>query len=162
MLAVAGNLKSGHSGPGVPVYYRTAIDPDKQPAPGPVDGKGCRSVYLEARRLFPSEWLAAFDAPKPNILTAHRTEMNVPAQSLGLMNDPFVLQQAALLGKRVASLPDLTDADRVGRMYQLAFARPPSAAERDRALTFLAVSGGKPWREFAHALFQMKEFIYLR
>src|SRR4029453_5954195 len=64
MLAVAGNLKPGHTGPGVQVWFKTQIDTDKQPKPGPIDGSGRRSIYLEARRLFPSEFLATFDAPK--------------------------------------------------------------------------------------------------
>jgi hypothetical protein len=164
LLAVAGNLKSGHTGPGVRPYYRTQIDPDKQPAPGPLDGDGRRSVYLEARRLFPSEWLAVFDAPKPNILTGRRTETNVPGQSLALLNDPFVHHQAKLFAQRITAMPDSTDEQRITRMYQLAFARPPSAAELASAAAFIRsdAPGSDPWRELAHAIFQMKEFIYLR
>jgi mono/diheme cytochrome c family protein len=164
LLAIGGNLKSGHTGPGIRPFYRTQIDPDKQPAPGPIDGDGRRSVYLEARRLFPSEWLAVFDAPKPNILTGRRTETNVPGQSLALLNDPFVHHQAKLFAQRITALPNLTDEQRIQRMYELAFTRPPSAAELQRAAAFVshAASADDAWRDLAHALFQMKEFIYLR
>jgi hypothetical protein len=164
LLAVGGNLKSGHAGPGIRPFYRAQIDPDKQPAPGPIDGDGVRSVYLEARRLFPSEFLAVFDAPKPNILTGRRTETNVPGQSLALLNDPFVHHQAKLFAQRIVALPNLTDEQRIQRMYELAFARPPSGVELDRAGAFIrgAASKDDSWRDLAHALFQMKEFIYLR
>ena len=164
LLAIGGNLKSGHTGPGIRPFYRTQIDPDKQPAPGPIDGEGRRSVYLEARRLFPSEWLAVFDAPKPNILTGRRTETNVPGQSLALLNDPFVHHEAKLFAQRIRAMPYLTDEKCIERMYQLAFARPPSAAELERAASFVknGPPDSDPWRELAHALFQMKEFIYLR
>jgi mono/diheme cytochrome c family protein len=163
LLAVGGNLKSGHTGPGVRVFYRTQIDPDKQPPPGPVDGGGVRSVYLEARRLFPSEFLAAFDAPKPNILTGRRSETNVPGQSLALLNDPFVQHQAKLFAERTA-LPGATNEQRIRQMYQLAFARQPSGAELARAFAFVheVSEGSDPWRDLAHAIFNMKEFIYLR
>jgi hypothetical protein len=164
LLAVSGNLKSGHSGAGIRPFYRTRIDPDKQPAPGPIDGDGVRSVYLEARRLFPSDFLAVFDAPKPNILTGRRTETNVPGQSLALLNDPFVHHQAKLLAQRITAWPNLTDEQRIQRMYELTFARPPSTAELERATAFVRSksSDEDSWRDLAHALFQMKEFIYLR
>jgi hypothetical protein len=164
LLAAGGNLKSGHTGPGIRPFYRTQIDPDKQPAPGPIDGDGRRSVYLEARRLFPSEFLAVFDAPKPNILTGRRTETNVPGQSLALLNDPFVDHQAELFGQRIMAVPNLTDEQRIQRMYEIAFARPPSTAELERAVAFVHGAGStdNSWRDLAHALFQMKEFIYVR
>jgi hypothetical protein len=164
LLAAGGNLKSGHTGPGIRPFYRTQIDPDKQPAAGPIDGDGRRSVYLEARRLFPSEFLAVFDAPKPNILTGRRTETNVPGQSLALLNDPFVHHQAKLFGQRITVLPNLTDEERIQRMYEIAFARPPGNAELERVVAFVRGAGStdNSWSDLAHALFQMKEFIYLR
>lgn len=164
LLVMGGNLKSGHSGPGVRPYYRTQIDPDKQPKPGPIDGGGCRSVYLEARRLFPSDWLAIFDAPKPNIVTGRRAETNVPGQSLALLNDPFVHHEAKLFAQRIAALPGLTDEQRIERMYQIAFARRPAAGEleRARALVRNGPAEGDGWGDLAHALFLTKEFIYLR
>jgi hypothetical protein len=161
MLAVAGNLQHGHHGPGVRVFYRTQIDPDKQPVPGPIDAGGRRSIYLEARRLFPSEFLATFDAPKPNIFTGCRSETNVPAQSLTLLNDPFVLHQAAVWARRMEATA-AGDEQRITQMYLEAFARPPRAEELPRAAEFVSARGKDAWRDLAHAIFNMKEFIYLR
>ena len=161
MLAVAGNLVRGHSGPGIPNFYRTQIDPDKQAAPGPVDGAGRRSIYLEARRLFPSEFLAAFDAPKPNIFTGRRSETNVPAQSLALLNDPFVQHQAGKWAERVTALGGSAE-ERVAGMYLEAFARAPNDSELRQAIDFLRANSGEGWRELAHALLNTKEFIFLR
>jgi hypothetical protein len=158
MLAVAGNLASGHTGPGVRPWYRTAIDPDKQPEPGPLDGDGVRSVYLEVRRNFPTDFLTAFDSPKPNTLTGHRSETNVPAQSLTLLNDPFVLHQARVWSEHVTG----TDEDRIARMYRTAFSRPRTEAELASARAFLRSAENDPWSALAHAIFNMKEFIYLR
>jgi hypothetical protein len=88
----------------------------------------------------------------------------VPGQSLALMNDPFVQHQAKLLGRRAEELPAKDDSQRITRMYELAFARPPTAMERSRSLALLSKAGGgaEAWSELAHAMFQMKEFIYLR
>jgi hypothetical protein len=142
-------------------FYKTQIDPDKQPPPGPIDGDGNRSIYLEARRLFPNEFLAVFDAPKPNIVTGRRSETNVPAQSLTLLNDPLVLHQAEVWTNKLES-SGADDAERVTQMYLAAFAREPKAAERDTALAFVrSRSEATGWRDLAHAIFNMKEFIYL-
>jgi hypothetical protein len=161
MLAVAGNLSQGYTGPGVRVFYRTLLDPVRQPDPGPIDGGGKRSIYLEMRRLFLSEFLAAFDAPKPNIFTGHRSETNVPAQSLTLLNDPFVRHEAKIWSQRITAL-NIDDGQRIVRMYEEAFAREPGAEELSRATAFLREGGNDGWRDLAHALFNMKEFIYLR
>jgi hypothetical protein len=160
MLAVAGNLKRGHTGPGIHPYYRGRNDPDKQPKPGPIDGEGRRSIYLEVRRLFPVEFLAAFDAPKSTIFTGQRSETNVPAQSLALLNDPFVLNQAEVWAKRVQAM-EPSEEERIRRMYAEAFGRPPTSAELANAAVFVNDRPADPWRALAHALFNMKEFIYL-
>jgi hypothetical protein len=49
-------------------------------------------------------------------------------------------------------------------MYELAFARPPGAGELERATAFVGEdsSDKDSWPDLAHALFQIKEFIYLR
>ncbi len=159
LLAIAGNLHREHEGPGVRVFYRTLIDPDKQPPAGPIDGAGRRSIYLEARRLFPSEFLATFDAPKPNIFTGQRSETNVPAQSLALLNDPFVHHQAKLWATR------LEGADiraRIESMYLEALGRPPHGDECVAADAFVRARGETGWRDLAHAIFNMKEFLYLQ
>ena len=94
----------------------------------------------------------------------------LPAQALILMNDPFVVEQAKLWSKR---LPD--DADepqRVQQMYLAAFSRPTTPAELADAHTFLAeqralygstgaLADEGAWADFAHVLFNVKEFIYL-
>jgi hypothetical protein len=116
---------------------------------------------LEARRLFPSEFLAAFDAPKPNIFTGRRSETNVPAQSLALLNDPFVQHQAGIWAKRVTARQG-SDEQRVARMYLEAFARAPNESELRQTIGFLGANSEEGWRELAHALFNTKEFIYLR
>ena len=78
------------------------------------------------------------------------------------MNDPFVLKQAN--GWAMQALEQTKSAeDRVRWMYQSAFARPPTDSEVAIAKSFL---GEQPdvqqWRDFAHALINTKEFIFLR
>jgi hypothetical protein len=128
---------------------------------------------LEVRRKFPSEFLAAFDFPKPGGSAGRRAETNVPAQSLALLNDPFVRHQAQEWAKRLATDTNSSAGQRIERMYRTAFARAPTDDEVGRALEFLEQRGLQPvanesapaldpWVDLAHALFNMKEFIYVR
>ena len=112
------------------------------------------------RRNFPGDFLTTFDFPRPNNPAGSRSETNVPAQSITLLNDPFVHHQAEAWGKRIGSWK-ATDEARIARMHREAFGRDSSPAEARNALAFLEQSGGN-WRDLAHAMFNMKEFIYLR
>ena len=135
---------------------------------GPLDGNGRRSVYLTTWRNFLSPMLMAFDTPTPFNTIGRRSVSNVPAQALILMNDPFVAEQAKLWAKRVLAEPKLTDEQRVALMYQTAFARSPTASEKDAVLAFLRQQGDKreagdpqTWSDLAHVLMNSKEFIYI-
>jgi hypothetical protein len=58
-------------------------------------------------------------------------------------------------------------------MFEKALGRKPSASERDRAQTYVAMLAAEHkaddpmesepvWRDFAQSLFNLKEFLYLR
>jgi hypothetical protein len=110
----------------------------------------------------------AFDAPAPFSTMGRRNVSNVPAQALILMNDPFVVEQAKLWSQRTASNAD--EAQRVKQMYLTAFSRPPTPDQITDANAFLAEQRAlyaakdadeRAWADFAHVLFNVKEFIYL-
>jgi hypothetical protein len=152
-------------GPPVPVHLTAFQDGRGKPASGPLDGDGRRSVYLAVRRNFLSSFLLAFDTPTPFSTVGRRTVSNVPAQALILMNDPFVHQQAERWAKRMVAEGGLA-AERITRMYLIAFGRPPTAAERDACLDFLkrqaSANDLAAWKDLAHVLFNAKEFIYIQ
>jgi hypothetical protein len=94
---------------------------------------------------------------------------NVPAQALTMMNNPFVIEQARLWAKRVLSMPDRSDHQRVLDMYLTALGRPPEASEEQAALDFLGRATGstaendpRAWADLAHVLFNVKEFIFVQ
>jgi hypothetical protein len=163
MLALSGSLDDHLFGPPVGVHLTAFQDGRGRPASGPLDGAGRRSVYLAVRRNFLSPLLLAFDTPAPFSTVGRRTVSNVPAQSLILMNDPFVHQQADRWARRVLAEPGTAE-ERLTRMYLAAFARRPTAEERAACLDFLSGAKGSTaqgWAELAHALFNVKEFIFL-
>jgi mono/diheme cytochrome c family protein len=172
LLAVSGRLEPAQFGPPVPVHLTEFIVGRGRPATsGPLDGGGRRSLYLAVRRNFLPTMLLAFDLPTPFSTVGRRNVTNVPGQSLVLMNDPFVREQAAQWAARLLrELPAADWATRVAWMFETAFARPPAAAETQFAAESLAelrgLHAGAPeavvWAEFGHALLNASEFIYLK
>jgi hypothetical protein len=161
MLAVSGRLDERMFGPSVPVFLNSFQDGRGKPGNGPLDGDGRRSIYLAVRRNFLSALLLAFDTPAPFSTVGRRTVSNVPAQSLILMNDPFVHQQARLWATRVLGRPGTAE-ERVNRMYRAAFGRSPTDEERKACREFVVESNTlDAWADLAHALFNVKEFIFL-
>ena len=175
ILAASGRLDRTLYGKSVPVYLNRFMNGMGRPpgGSGPVDGNGRRSLYIAVRRNFLPSMLVAFDYPTPFSTFGRRNVTNVPAQSLTLMNDPFVLGQAAHWGNEALKRTLGAEA-RVVWMYERAFARPPSGAELEAALAFLrgqaAARGAEAdapfedarvWADLAHALFNSKEFIYV-
>jgi hypothetical protein len=166
MLLVAGNLKRPDGGLGALTYYQSVLEPNKQSPPGPVDGGGRRSIYLEVRRNFPYDFLLSFDFPRPASPVGKRNTTIVPTQSLTLLNDPFVVHQSKLWGIRVAK-GDGETLEKIQFMYRELLGRNPRAEELQAATELWekvnAEDGPETaWHVFAHGMFNLKEFIFLR
>jgi hypothetical protein len=98
-----------------------------------------RGVYLPVVRGVLPEMFPLFDFAPPERSMAEREESIVPAQALFLMNHPWVIEQAGHAARRVLTDSRFDeDRERVARLYELAFSRPPSEEEVERALAFLA------------------------
>ena len=176
MLAVSGWLDLTLFGPSVPVHYAerhgmTEGDPDN----GPVDGDGRRSIYQEIRRNAYNPFLQVFDQPKPSSTRGQRDSTNVPAQSLTLLNSPFVIGQAVEWGRRLAEGEAGTVEGRLDHMYLKTFTRRPSLDERARLVeylegaaaergtsTALLLYDAEVWQDVAHSLFNLKEYLFIR
>jgi hypothetical protein len=170
LLAVSGRLDPAMLGPSVPSYLSAFADGRGRPArSGPLDGDGRRSIYLSVRRNFLNPMFLAFDAPVPFSTMGRRNVSNVPAQALALMNDPLVIQTAQRWADRLLSGPAESDRDRIVRLFETAFSRPPTDDEARRCLGFLESRSGtvhdraEPagWADLCHVLINVKEFIYI-
>jgi hypothetical protein len=168
LLWASGRGDSKMFGPSVPLPANAAVKDFEVPAAGPLDGAGRRSIYLEMRHNYPPLFLLAFDQPRSTEAVGRRDVTNVPAQSLALLNDPFVREQAERLAQRAAENAATPDA-RIRRLYGFALCREPTDTELQRARAFLTerdasadVDLQRPWCDLAHALLNTKEFIYLK
>lgn len=169
ILWVSGQLDGTMYGESIDTFYAHDTGKTKgDKAKGPLDGAGRRSIYLEVRRNVTNPFLEVFDLPKAATTRGERDLTNVPAQSLAFLNSPFVIDQASKWA--LSTSGDATS--RIDEMFVRAFSRKPSPAEKDRSLSFLenlrAEHSSKPdaepraWADFAQALFNFKEFIYVR
>jgi hypothetical protein len=165
ILAVSGRLDRTVYGPTVEVHLTPFMEGRGKPqSSGPLDGDGRRSIYIATRRNFLQPMMLAFDAPIPFSTIGRRSVSNVPAQALILLNDPFVTGQAKVWADRVLGDKNLaTPRQRVTRMYEQAYARPPTEAELKDAVAFVA---GEPdervaWVDLAHVMMNVKEFIFI-
>jgi hypothetical protein len=123
-----------------------------------------RTIYLPIIRDLVPEVLTLFDFPDPSLIIGERATTTIPAQSLYLMNNPFVIRQAESLAESLIVSSD-DDAGRVTRAYQLCFSRPPSERELRSAQKFLEDYGRKQtrrstWTALCQALFASAEFSH--
>lgn len=174
LLATSSCLNTEQFGPSVPIHLTAFMKGRGRPAQeGPLDGEGRRSIYQEVLRNFLSPMMLTFDMPAPFSTFGKRNVSNVPAQSLTLMNDPFVVEQADYWALQLIN-SDLNFEDRIQEIYVKTFARLPDKEEIKAAYLFFEQQAAiyqieednwqkneLLWRDFCHAIFNVKEFIFL-
>ncbi|MEI8019628.1 MAG: PSD1 and planctomycete cytochrome C domain-containing protein [Schlesneria sp.] len=97
-----------------------------------------RSVFLPLVRGVTPRALEVFDFAEQGLVTGSRDSTTVPTQALYLLNDPFVRRQALAFAERLLKNTEQNDYDRVNLAYRLAFGRPATPAEVDRANSYLS------------------------
>lgn len=170
ILASSGSLDRKTFGPSVPAYVDNLPDSRaKPPISGPLDADNRRSVYMELRRNFLPTFLRAFDLPNATEPVGARDVTNVPAQSLALLNDPFVHLQAKNWAQRMVD-STLSAEDRINQLHLVAFSRPATDEEFTWAHSVLETmaeaygtspESAEAWSDLCHLMFNRKEFIYL-
>jgi hypothetical protein len=163
ILAVSGSLDPALHGPGVTPHITEFMYPRFRPKSGPLDGAGRRSIYITVRRNFLTPMLTAFDFPNPSEPIGRREISNVPTQALTLLNNEFIHEQARLWGGRAAKLGG-DDAGRITRMFETALGRAPDAEELASMSEFVRTAPDPEvcWTDLAHAIFNTKDFIFIR
>jgi hypothetical protein len=143
MLACAGELNAKRFGePVVPPLSREELTglfdaKDKWPVTEGLAEHTRRSVYLLVRRTFVYPMFSAFDPPELMTSCARRLQTIVPAQALALLNSPLTREQSAVFAKRILRESGGDREKALRRGWLLAYGRPITQAESDRALRFL-------------------------
>jgi hypothetical protein len=127
-----------------------------------------RTVYTPILRDRLPEILTLFDFVEPQTVAGERPTTSVPAQSLYLMNNTFVLRQAEATADKLLA-HEGTDSDRLRHAWMAFYGRPASDKEVEKAEGFLASyaktqTGDKArrasWAALCQALFASAEFLY--
>jgi hypothetical protein len=138
VLTVSGDLDRTQGGPPVPIEPR-------EDGSVVVAAKGSssptaafrRSLYLTCRRNYNLSLLNVFDQPVMATNCTRRIQSAVPLQSLTMLNDAFMLDQADHFAARVAAKAgDSVDAQ-IEAAFRLAFARKPSDLEKEASAALL-------------------------
>jgi hypothetical protein len=169
ILAVSGRLDTRMGGP--PVLL------DAKPS-GLVVIKGTDSadvdrpsVYLLCRRAYNLSLLTIFDQPLVAVNCPARDASAVPLQSLTMLNDPFIAEQARHFADRLGCSGEAA----IQAAFRRALARRPSAAEVEICARLLAREAalfrqaGRSLQEadrlalvqLCHTLLNTSEFLYV-
>jgi len=160
LLAAAGNLKlDARGGPSFHLQkklssgsYIYKAQEDDNPA------LWRRSVYRFGVRGGERLMLDSFDCPDPAVATPQRSVSNTPVQALTLLNNPFVLQQAGFIARRIEREAGGERPAQVQRAYQLLYGRDPNAREAALGAQFLAT---QPLALYCRTLVNANEFLYV-
>jgi hypothetical protein len=118
-----------------------------------------RSVYRMNVTSARDPVLEVLDCPDPSVKTPRRSVTTTPLQALTMMNGPFADRTARSFAERVRRDAGEDAAAQVVLAYSLAFGRPPTDTERDRAVAVAREAGLKA---VCWALLNASEFIYMK
>jgi hypothetical protein len=169
ILLVSGKLQPQMFGPSVATHRTPYMTGRGARSSGPLDGNGRRSVYLSVYRNFLNPFMLTFDMPSPFGPQGRRSNSNVPAQALTLMNDPFVVSQAKIMADKFMAVPDQTAEQRIAAMVDSVHGTEPTDQQIEQLQTFLGAQAklygkedSRAWADLAHALLNMKAFYFLQ
>jgi Protein of unknown function (DUF1553)/Protein of unknown function (DUF1549)/Planctomycete cytochrome C len=136
VLAVSGKLDRTMGGPSVRQFAMSKgihVTPNVNYDAFDIDSPGAtrRSVYRFLFRTLPDPFFDVLDCPDASQFTPARAGSITPLQALALMNDRFMVRQAEHLAGRIAREAGHDPRAQVGRLFELALSRPPTAREID-------------------------------
>ena len=124
-----------------------------------------RALYLPVIRNHVYDLFELFDFPDPGTVNGNRADSTIAPQALYLMNSPLVLRATESMAEALLKEGDLTNAQRVQRLYAQVFNRPPTVKETQRAVVFInnfAQDRLASWQALSQAMVSSNEFLYLK
>ena len=176
ILTAAGKLDRTMGGPSLMLKMlpdgRFVVQEEGLPTP---TAKFRRSVYVLARRNYHLSMFEVFDQPRLTESCVRREPSAVVLQSLSMLNDEFVQEQAAFVGEQIGRAADDGHAEKIAKAaFQLVLCRPPRARETAWVVEFISAQrddyekrGAAPAEarkqavaDLAHMLLNTSEFLY--
>jgi hypothetical protein len=169
VLAASGKLDRTQGGSPIPLEPRDDGQVIVQTKGLPPSAAWRRSIYLFARRNYNMTLLGVFDQPVMATNCTRRIQSAVPLQSLTLLNDAFMLEQADYFAARVAAVAGESREKRIETAFRLALARRPTAKELAAAVSLLDKLAPRYGQDgemralarLCHMLMCTNEFLYV-
>jgi hypothetical protein len=154
IIAVSGVLDSSMGGPPIPV------EPKPDGSFIPKDGNNPRrSVYLLARRNYHPTLLGVFDQPVLTTNCTGRQGSAVVLQSLTMLNDRFMQEQAANVARRVKATAK--PGQEIETAFRIVLGRLPKRDEHTIAAELIDKQSSRdPLAHLCHVLLNTSEFLY--
>ncbi|MCE9527303.1 MAG: PSD1 and planctomycete cytochrome C domain-containing protein [Planctomycetales bacterium] len=177
ILAASGRLDTTIGGAPIPVEPKpdgTFVIPEK--GLPTATSKWRRTIYLLARRNYHPALLAVFDQPNLTMNCTRRESSAVVLQSLAMLNDPVVVEQAVAFAERVEKEAGTTEPTKqIETAWQIALGRAPSASETQACAELLQKQAAhfisekqspeqavhQALTQLCHMLLNTSEFIYI-
>ena len=126
----------------------------------------CRSVYVPSFRNTMLDLFEVFDVANPNVVAGKRTNSLRPAQSLYMLNSPFVMeqtQQAAVQFMNSAAYHGDDAGRSIRNAWRICLGRDPSQDEMTAAMNLLndRTDSQPTWASLFHSLFASVDFRYV-
>ena len=177
ILACSGKLNASIGGPSVRLEYEPdgMVVVSKKQLTEP-SSEWRRSLYLFSRRNYNLTLLSTFDQPVMSTNCVRRTTSSVVPQSLSLLNDHFIMEQADYFADRVMHSAGEELERKVDLAFQIALARKPALEEEASGLELVkrqveryaasGVSAGeasqKALANLCRMLWNSNEFLYVQ
>ena len=175
MLQISGQLNLKHrGGPGVAPPLSPEVLERLKTAWRPTKDENAwraRSIYLLVDRNLVMPILEEFDRPDSMTSCARRNESTHALQSLAMMNNPWVIDQARSVGKSIKTLSLNDDKSRLLWLYEKFTSHSADEdalnnllAACDRSRAALKSEGTEPdeiWTDMALLLFNSNNWLYL-
>ncbi len=97
-----------------------------------------RSLYTFWKRTVPPPAMMTFDAATRDYCTVQRQKTSTPLQALVMLNDPQLIEAANVLALKVLNEDNLTDQDRIKRIFRMVTSRAPDVSEVENLVNFLS------------------------
>ena len=165
LLAVSGALDKSAGGPVIHVKNREFIFNHTSKDETSYTNYR-RSVYLPVVRNHLYEAFTLFDYADASVPNGNRNTSTVASQALYLLNSELVIELSQRLARQLSKSDD-GDRQRVKRLYELAYGRPASESEIERATSFIQqvkqqATTEQAWQLLCHNVMISNEFFYVQ
>jgi hypothetical protein len=154
-LLVSGELSLKMGGPSEDIFPRSSRDTNFVYSTR-------RTIYglIDRNRL--SDVMITFDFATPEMTTGKRFKTTVPKQSLFLMNNKFVINQAQSIINKKEISDVISSTEKITRLYDLLFQRNPSPIELSVGLNYVEENNNIDiWIKYIQILLLSNEFIFI-